>query len=80
MNYPLIKSFMKEFPSVNARVEYRRANLVYEDVLHGTADIGLVAFPIAQRTTIIPFATDELIVAMNLNIHLLEKRIYPFKN
>ena len=42
---PYLKSFMKEFPSVNARVEYRRANLVYEDVLHGTADIGLVAFP-----------------------------------
>ena len=40
-----LKSFIKEFPSVNARVEYRRANLVYEDVLHGSADIGLVAFP-----------------------------------
>ena len=63
---PYIKSFMKEFPSVNARVEYRRANLVYEDVLHGTADIGLVAFPIKHKElTIIPFATDELIVAMN---------------
>ena len=63
---PYLKSFMKEFPSVNARVEYRRANLVYEDVLHGTADIGLVAFPVKHKElTIIPFATDELIVAMN---------------
>ncbi len=63
---PYLKSFMQEFPSVNARVEYRRANLVYEDVLHGTADIGLVAFPVKHKElTVIPFATDELIVAMN---------------
>jgi DNA-binding transcriptional LysR family regulator len=63
---PYLKLFMQEFPSVNARVEYRRANLVYEDVLHGSADIGLVAFPVKHKElTIIPFATDELIVAMN---------------
>ncbi len=65
---PYLKSFMQEFPSVNARVEYRRANLVYEDVLHGNADLGLVAFPVKHKElTIIPFATDELIVAMNPN-------------
>ena len=72
---PYLKSFMKEFPSVNARVEYRRANLVYEDVLHGTADLGLVAFPIKHKElTIIPFATDELIVAMNPNHPLAGKK------
>jgi LysR family transcriptional regulator, transcriptional activator of the cysJI operon len=63
---PYLKLFMQEFPSVNARVEYRRANLVYEDVIHGSADIGLVAFPVKHKELmIIPFATDELIVAMN---------------
>ena len=71
---PYLKSFMKEFPSVNARVEYRRANLVYEDVLHGTADLGLVAFPIKHKElNSIPFATDELVVAMNPNHPLAEK-------
>lgn len=63
---PYLKSFIKEFPSVNARVEYRRANLVYEDVLHGSADIGLVAFPEPNKElTITPFANDELIVALS---------------
>ena len=63
---PYLTSFMQEFPSVNTRVEYRRANLVYEDVIHGTADLGLVAFPVKNKElTIIPFATDELVVAMN---------------
>ena len=71
---PYLKLFMQEFPSVNARVEYRRANLVYEDVLHGSADIGLVAFPVKHKElTIIPFATDELIVAMNPNHPLAGK-------
>jgi len=63
---PYLKSFIKEFPSVNARVEYRRANLVYEDVLQGSADIGLVAFPEPNKElTITPFANDELIVALS---------------
>ena len=45
-------------------MEYRRANLVYDDVLHGNADIGLIAFPLPQRELeIIPFTNDELIVA-----------------
>ena len=53
---PYLKSFLKEFPSVNARVEYRRANLVYDDVLHGNADIGLIAFPEPQKDLeVIPF-------------------------
>ena len=72
---PYLKSFMKEFPSVNARVEYRRANLVYEDVLHGSADLGLVAFPVKHKDlTVIPFATDELIVAMNPDHSLAKKK------
>jgi DNA-binding transcriptional LysR family regulator len=72
---PYLKSFMKDFPSVNTRVEYRRANLVYEDVLHGSADVGLVAFPVKNKElTIIPFATDELIVAMNPQNPLSKKK------
>ena len=72
---PYLNSFMKEFPSVNTRVEYRRANLVYEDVLHGSADIGLVAFPTNNKElTIIPFATDELVVAMNPKHPLASKK------
>ena len=52
---------MKEYPSVNVRVEYRRANLVYEDVLHGSVDLGLVAFPNKHKELqVIPFAQDEL--------------------
>ena len=72
---PYLKSFIKDFPSVNARVEYRRANLVYEDVLHGSADIGLVAFPVNHKElTTINFAQDELVVAMNPEHSLANKK------
>ncbi len=58
-----IKLFLKDFPNVNVRVEYRRSNLVYEDVSHNAVDLGLVAFPIKSRNIeIIPFQEDQLVV------------------
>ena len=72
---PYLKSFIREFPSVNTRVEYRRANLVYEDVLHGSADLGLVAFPVNHKELVSSvFAKDELIVAMNPDHPLAKKK------
>ncbi len=71
---PYLKSFMLEYPSVNVRVEYRRANLVYEDVLHGSVDLGLVAFPTKHRDlSILPFSEDELVLATHPS-HLLAKK------
>ena len=76
-----LKSFIKEFPSVNARVEYRRANLVYEDVLHGSADIGLVAFPEPNKELFItPFANDELIVALSPDHPFNQKSMIKLKD
>jgi len=60
---PFIKSFLSDFPSVNVRVEYRRSNLVYEDILHNSVDFGLVAFPTKMRQIeIIPFREDQLVI------------------
>jgi DNA-binding transcriptional LysR family regulator len=60
---PFIKKFLHDFPSVNVRVEYRRSNLVYEDILHNCVDFGLVAFPAKVRQVdAIPFRNDHLIV------------------
>lgn len=42
---PYLKKYLQTFPTVNVHVEYRRANLVYEDVLNNAVDLGLVAFP-----------------------------------
>jgi Transcriptional regulator len=60
---PYIKRFLHDFPSVNVRVEYRRSNLVYEDILHNSVDFGLVAFPVkARQVELIPFREDRLVL------------------
>ena len=60
---PYIKKFLHDYPSVNVRVEYRRSNLVYEDILHNAVDFGLVAFPQKIRQIeVIPFRNDRLIL------------------
>lgn len=60
---PYITKFLKEFPSVNVRVEYRRSNLVYEDILQNAVDLGLVAFPNKMRQLeVIPFLEDQLVL------------------
>ena len=60
---PYIKRFLVDYPSVNVRVEYRRSNLVYEDILHNSVDFGLVAFPVKTRQIEqIPFRNDRLVL------------------
>ena len=60
---PYIKQFLQAYPAVNCRVEYRRSNLVYEDILHNSVDFGLIAFPQKTRQVeIIPFREDHLVL------------------
>ncbi|MDX2109018.1 MAG: LysR family transcriptional regulator [Verrucomicrobiota bacterium] len=73
---PYIKKFLIEFPSVNVRVEYRRSNLVYEDIMHNAVDMGLVAFPQKLRQLeIIPFLEDRLVLICTPNHPLAHKKI-----
>ena len=70
---PYIKKFLHDFPSVNVRIEYRRSNLVYEDILHNSVDFGLVAFPQKLRQIeTIPFRNDRLVLITHPN-HALAK-------
>lgn len=63
---PFVKRFLREYPTVNVRVEYRRSNLVVEDVLHNAVDIGLVAYPTKTRQLeVIPFGEDQLVVIVS---------------
>jgi DNA-binding transcriptional LysR family regulator len=56
------------------RVEYRRSNLVYEDILHNSVDFGLVAFPQKQRQIEIhPFRNDRLVLITHPS-HALAKK------
>ncbi len=71
---PYIKKFLHDYPSVNVRVEYRRSNLVYEDILHNSVDFGLVAFPVKVRQIeALPFRNDQLVLITHPQ-HVLAKR------
>jgi DNA-binding transcriptional LysR family regulator len=73
---PYIKQFLSDYPSVNVRVEYRRSNLVYEDIIHNAVDFGLVAFPVKMRQIeIIPFRDDNLVLVCHPNHPLAGKKI-----
>ena len=70
---PYIKKFLHDYPSVNVRIEYRRSNLVYEDILHNSVDFGLVAFPQKLRQIeTVPFRNDRLVLITHPN-HPLAK-------
>ncbi len=71
---PYMNAFMKTFPAVNVRVEYRRSNLVYEDVLQNAVDLGIVAYPIKNRQLeVIPFKKDKLILVTSPEHPLAQK-------
>lgn len=60
---PYVKKFMKNYPTVNIHVEYRRANQVYEDVLSNVVDLGLVAYPMKDsKLEIVPLRKEPLVL------------------
>lgn len=59
------KELLKAHPKVNLRLNYRRSDQVYDDVILGAADIGLVAYPQARAgVDIVPFREDKLAVIL----------------
>ena len=63
---PYIKIFLAKYPEVNIRVEYRRANMVYEDILNNSIDLGLIAYPEKHKQLEVhPFKDDTLILVVS---------------
>ena len=61
---PFMRNFLQKYPQVNVRVEYRRSNMVYDDVLQNSVDVGLVAYPVRHRKIeIVPILEEKLVVA-----------------
>lgn len=78
---PYITKFLKEYPSVNVRVEYRRSNLVYEDILHNSVDLGLIAYPNKMRQLdVIPFLEDRLVLICNPDHPLAKRKAVEIKD
>ncbi len=77
---PYLKQFMRDHPTVNIHVEYRRDNLVHEDVLGNIVDLGLVAYPERDsRLEIVPLRKDALVFVCNPHHPLAKARSIKLK-
>lgn len=73
---PYIKKFMKNYPTVNVHVEYRRSNQVYEDVLGNVVDLGLVAYPQKDpRLEVVNLKNDKLVLICHPDHPLTKKKL-----
>jgi len=78
---PYIKRFLKDHPTVNVHVEYRRANQVNEDVLGNVVDLGLVAFPCKDsKLETVAFKKDPLVVACHPQHPLAKNKSIKIKS
>jgi LysR family transcriptional regulator, transcriptional activator of the cysJI operon len=61
---PYLKEYLRNYPEVNVHVEYARAGKIYDNVLAGQIDLGIVAYPQKHpHVLIIPFREDHLVLA-----------------
>jgi len=68
-----LKAYFADFPHVNVYLEYDRASHIYEQVLRGNVDLGIVAYPTARaQITVLDFRTDNLTVVCSPEHHLAE--------
>lgn len=72
------RALLKSHPKVNLRLNYRRSDQVYDDVLMGQADLGLAAYPQSRAgIDVIPFREDKLAVVLPPNHPLAAKQKIP---
>lgn len=60
---PVVRRFMGLYPSAKIDLEYSRTTRVVRDVLSGTVELGVVAFPEKRRgLTVVPMPGDRLVL------------------
>jgi DNA-binding transcriptional LysR family regulator len=60
---PFVKKFLKSHPDIEVQIEYSRADKIYQDIVNGSIDLGIVAYPTNRpQLRSIPFREDELVL------------------
>lgn len=60
---PYLKEYMRRYPLANIHVEYSRANRIYDELVSGAVDLGIVAYPVRRSgIEVIPFREDQLVL------------------
>ena len=75
----LQEEFAARYPAAQLHVEYMRPDKIYEAVLDGAADLGLVSYPESGREiAVIPWREEEMQVAVPPAHHLAARaEVYP---
>jgi DNA-binding transcriptional LysR family regulator len=59
-----VERFAAQHPHANVRIDYLHPDQVYQNVLAGTADLGLVSFPSrSKELTVWPWREEEMVLA-----------------
>ena len=71
---PHLKSYIKAYPKVNLRLQYDQAQKIYDDVASSEIDLGIVAYPKAQRNVdVLQFTEDAMVVVSHPGSDLAKK-------
>jgi LysR family transcriptional regulator, transcriptional activator of the cysJI operon len=71
---PFVKKFLQYHPDIDVQVEYSRADKIYQEVLGGTIDIGVVAYPPKKaQLRCVPIRNDELTLICACN-HVIARQ------
>ena len=77
---PYVKRFLKEYPSVNLNIQFRREDGVYEDVVGNVVDLGLVVYPVPDpKVEIVPLRKDPLVLACHPQNPLAKQKTIKIK-
>jgi DNA-binding transcriptional LysR family regulator len=70
-----VERFRREVPHARVQVDYLHPDRVYERILDGAADLGLVSFPRRSRElTVIPWRLEEMVLACPPGHRLARRR------
>ena len=62
---PFLSAFLAEYPQVNVHLEYLRTDRIYESVLAGTIDLGLVACPLPRpQIEVAPWQEETMVMIL----------------
>jgi DNA-binding transcriptional LysR family regulator len=69
-----MQRFMGQYPKARVRLQYLLPNRVYEAVMNGEVDLGLVSYPTASRElTVIPLRSELMVLVCHPQHHLADK-------
>lgn len=69
-----VERFAELYPKAQVHIEYLHPDRVYERVLEGTADLGLVSFPrTSPKLTVLPWRDEDMVLACSPGSPLAQK-------